>query len=428
MSSSCLRLNPRRKKNSCCAADGLAPAKLANSCPSGRTREHRRYAEAEIVFHSEDLPLAMENARSTAELFMAQIRRHLNAAKCHNNYFHWWYGVRAWATLKYGADHWTMALQGQHDQGAELPPELAPSNSAWRFRFLRVLRSFRALGGAWPSVPVWRYLWLDTRLIVGWADEIKSHNSNARNLLICSPASPLARYLSRLVPLDVEIDESLTPAGAEQIDIPTGRDKIVDAASVAFFEERSPARGRCTYQNILIHVDRANVRSIRKRINATMPRLSHGGTLGVYAQHMTGSANFSWELAQHVNEVLGTDWLGYHVTAKFAGGAVKHGLRRAETRLARYLVPSSFARIPLMIFPIILLPPIAILTTANNLRLRDKLDLCPDFCSSMLLSLTKAVSKTRFAGDAATVTGIFPAGSSSSAPAYDAVLIKNVGA
>jgi hypothetical protein len=147
------------------------------------------------------------------------------------------------------------------------------------------------------------------------------------------------------------------------------------------------------YDNILIHVYRANVRRTREKLETAMKLVQPSGTISVYIQHLNGEfdgSNFSSELAGYVNEVLAADWIGYRITARFAGGRVKRQLRRTEGRLFQYLVPSSILRVPLLIGAVVLWPFIAALTAANNFRLRNRSDLCPEYCSSALLSVTKA--------------------------------------
>ena len=79
------------------------------------------------------------------------------------------------------------------------------------------------------------------------------------------------------------------------------------------------------------------------------------------------------ELAQYVDEVLPANWIGYRLNASFAGGRAKRQLRLAERLLFHYLWPSSALTLPHAAVAVALWPVVAVLTTANNLRMRNAL-------------------------------------------------------
>lgn len=371
------------------------PKQIANQLSQWTTREHRRFAEHDVVFHAGDVPAALTNARHQLAAYMSLLRQYMKKPLTHLHHFYWTSGVQAWALLKFGADtadiqyppelsrdlSWRHSGERRHyDKDAATVPRVGFIRGRgiyelykifYKIRgifyniYLELLGRVRRRAGVLPSVPIWNYLWLDSQLLLSWISSIK-RGSAGRNLLICEETSPLPHSLGKLIALDVEVE--FDPADSKNI----GNEPY--------------------YDNILIHVYRANVRRTREKFEAARKVLTPGGTVSIFIQHLNGEfdgSNFTWELAQYVNAVLAADWIGYRVTARFAGGLLKRRLRRAERRLLQYLIPTSSARVPLLLASVALWPIVAMLTVFNNLRLRSQSNFCPAYCSSALLSITR---------------------------------------
>ncbi len=375
-----LELQAEAQENFMLRCGTSSPRQIANGLSRWTTREHRRFAEKDIVIHADDLPAALADIRAEAAAFMAAVRRNMRRRPwTHIAHFYWVSGVQAWAVRKYGED----------GSPHEFPPELAHQKSRI---YVALLGRVRRLAGALPNVPIWNYLWLDSRLVLNWVAAARSHPPS-RKLLICDAASPLPRALSTLVPLDVWIDRPLSAVG--------------EAA-----QRQRAANAEQLYDNILIHVYRANVRSTREKLNAAMRLARPDGTISIYIEHRHGEldgSNFSLELAQYVNEVLAFNWIGSRVVARFVGGRVRRKLRRIEIRMVQYLMPSSVLQAPLTLAAVLLWPVVAALTAANNWRLRSPSKSCPEYCSSALLSVTR-LQPEREAFPGPGMTGAAPVG------------------
>jgi hypothetical protein len=362
-----LELQAREQENWMLRCGQATPRQIAQELSTWTTAEHRRFAADDLVFHSGDIPAATDNARGGLATFMSQLQAGLSAVPplSHVDHFYWLTSAQAWAALK-----------RFNDPGFSPPPEL---NTTVTARSKRVLRSYfdllaRAdrLAGAMPNVPIWNYQWLDSRFILSWVQAAK--RAAGRNLLICEPTSALAGPLRSMLALDVV-------ASLDQ-----GRE-LVDAADDV---ERS--RAEPLYDHILIHCDRTNIQAVQSLLNWTMKQIKPTGAVAIFIQHANwqfDATDFSTELAVAATQLVPPEWVGYRVTARFASGYSRKVLRTVERVLLRNLMISRLSRLPLAVSAALLWPCVAILTTVNNLRLRNRSEACLPFCSSALLSVER---------------------------------------
>jgi hypothetical protein len=120
--------------------------------------------------------------------------------------------------------------------------------------------------------------------------------------LICDQHSPLATSLHKLASFDVRV----------------GVNDFVANGGGRWRE--SDAEAEQGYDNLLVHVHRANVRQSRTIMESAERYVKPGGTIAIYIEHVNGEtdgSNFSWELAQYVDEVLPANWIGYRLNGQF---------------------------------------------------------------------------------------------------------------
>lgn len=352
-------------------------AGIAKELSSWTTREHRRFASVDVVFHAGDLPPALPRARTALQDFMRSIdARMRRRAKPHKEHYYWASGVEVWCMLR--------ALDSP--EPIALPPELALSDRRrpWLLRIagqgVRRARHHSArlaryplaladwLGIRMPRSVSWDHLWLDRRLALDWATQTGVATAT-RTLLVTSGASLLSRELSRLAPFSVELGAAQMRRG---IDDTTPGSPVLNGS----------------FDAVLMHVFRSNVRQTRNLIEHVVPFVRPGGQIAVFVEHLrseTDPTDFSVELASYILDVLPASWIGQRVRARFAGGRMKRRLRQIDLYLLRRSL-SPTGKLGAFVAAA-LRPAVALATLANNLRLRSPLSACPPYCSSALLSL-----------------------------------------
>ncbi|QCI63170.1 hypothetical protein [Phreatobacter stygius] len=368
------------------------PREIASELSVWTTREHRRFAEVDVLFHAEDLPADLASARTGLSDFMGVMQREMSTTPLdHVDHFYWVFGVQAWASLRFGGNADSdlpleIARRSELSAPSAETTAVAPKGSlVGRTRrvaaslYASMLGRARMLAQRRPNVPIWHYLWLDCRLVLDWLGGV-STRPGQRNLLICSEAGSLASYFSKLPTFDVDL--GLEAWLAESGDAGTG----------------GPTHPDGSYDNVLIHMYRSNVREMRKMLEKAERLIKRDGTLSVYVDHVQSEidpSNFSIELAQYVDQLLPSDWVGYRVSARFAGGATKRRLRLVERRLFRYLWPSSVWRLPLVAAAVLSWFGVAAMMSVSNLRNRNLTKKCPQFCSSFLASFSRPSRQPR---------------------------------
>ena len=309
-----LELQPLAQERQSLRCGAATPSEIAAELSRWATREHRRFAEVDIAFRSGDPPPGLAAVRAQMADFVATVQQRMRTPVSHVHHFYWVFGVQAWASLKYPDERGPpafppelavrtqvvdaapprMAVHGRVRTSPALPPKLAartraadgaPSWTAFlgrvrtslRLSYAGLLGHVRRLAGVVPNVSIWHHLWLDSRLILNWVrTEGRPHQ---RNLLICDQDSPLATSLHKLASFDVRVGVNDFVANAE------GRWRESDAEA---------ERG---YDNLLVHVHRANVRQSRTIMESAERYVKPGGTIALYIEHVNGEtdgSNFSW--------------------------------------------------------------------------------------------------------------------------------------
>jgi hypothetical protein len=326
------------------------------------TREHRRFALKDIVFRTSSPANELPEARAAAERFVEKLHARMKVSKDHIDHHYWVAGVQAWISLKFGL------------RRPVLPPELAevePNRSyRWYSRFLgKMQRHSRAI----PNVPIWSWLWPDSRMLLDWIDQVRS-GPPSRVLLLCSKESPLQDHLPKHFPIGVQI---------------VGPKENIGGLEVVSHKRESALR---QYDQVLIHIYRADILDLRRQIALADQCVGHEGTISIFIEHKNSDyddSNFSHELSQYANRILPLDWLGYKLEARFVGGPTKRRLRQIERLIYRLIWPASMKRFPLMFVGAGAWIGIAGLIALNNLWTHHASSVCPDYCTSALLALSK---------------------------------------
>jgi len=378
-----LELQPAAQESELLRCGASSPTEIAEKLAIWTTREHRLFAEVDIVFHSQDLPRDIDRCRSDFARYFSTLTSLMpNSPVDHVDHRYWTLGIQSWAMLKFA---------GSPDF-AKFPSEISVAKSTpsravepWRIDtlwqrtraglrdgYLAFINRMRIAAGVIPNVPLWSHLWVDSKLILDWAEVVKGQPGK-RNLLISKSTSPLATTLPKLVAFDTCID-------------PEEFAKHVGASKSGLSEDA------IRFDNVLFHFRRDDLRYVQKTIDLAEGCLKPDGKLFLHIWHENADLdqiNFSQELAQFVTSILPKKWLGYRIQARFAGGLMRRRLRRAERVLFRYLLPTSLKRLPQFLMALGLWPFVAVLTAANNLWSSNVSAECPAFCSSALLCMSR---------------------------------------
>ena len=224
------------------------------------------------------------------------------------------------------------------------------------------LRFGRKLKGTYPDVGKWNHAWSDAKLVLDWTAKA-SRGGAGKTLVVGDPGSQLLRFFKK--------------------------SKDVDCMDEAEFSTLLKLDGG-EYSHILVQVNRVDVRRTQLAIERALSLTNSDAEIAISISHPnyeTDAANFTYELAQYVDDILPNGWLELEITALFTGGKIKRRLRLLESGFSAKTLPKSVWQIPTAVFAVLGLPAIAVLTALNNLSLRNPSKACPEFCSSALLVL-----------------------------------------
>jgi hypothetical protein len=378
-----LELQPTEQEKQFLRSGTSTPDEIASDLSRWTTHEHRRFAEVDVVIRSGDIPAELPVEREKLAKFIKVVSGRMEKrARKHEGHFYWISGVQAWASLKYSGTDGKIVLPAELDKQTAIiaagsmlrqVQQLGVSKGISRsigLSYLRFLAFAKGRARAIPYVPFWHHLDLDSRLIRGWLESVRSRGDQ-RNILICGRDSQL--------PVTFE---------DEHFDVHIGINSFLEEENA----RKETALFTPPYDNAILHVERHRIRDAKKTLAKVTGLVKTGGTIALFIEHRNAEidpSDFSVELAQYAEDILPVDWMKYHVTARFAGGLAKRRLRRAEIFLFRYLSPSSVWRIPHLVLAMAAWPMLAALTSLNNLRMRSTLSRCPAYCTSALLSFTK---------------------------------------
>lgn len=365
-----LELQPRAQEQSLLRCGVKSPARIAAELSRWTTAEHRRYAEVDLVFRGGPGGQALSQAKEVARQFMAELRSRMTRWPVpHEGHEYWVSGLQAWASLKFSGQSkivWPPEI---------IDPDIHNTHKQKRAGFIglhqKLLRQVRRYTGDFPDVRIWDHLWLDARLVLDWIRDVAVAKPE-RVLLICNGNSPLAHYLPSRLPVDLQdVVEGLT-------------------------EEASSK----SYNYILIHIYRAQIRQLRNWLDVADRHLSASGQIAVFVEHQNSElegSNFSSEFSQYTEHILPSNWISYRLEGRFVGGRMKRMLRLAERLLYRQLGLFSIQKIPTIVVAAGCWGIWAVFMALYNVLMRRSSSYCPNYCSSAMLSLSRRSSSA--AGD-----------------------------
>lgn len=377
-----LELQPETQEANFLRCGVKSPEAIADELAVWTTREHRRFAEVDTVFHAADLPPALQAVKKEAASFVSAVHARMPAPVDHADHFYWALGVQAWMQLR-------TASAGE---GLKLPPELvwgAPGTGSGDKKYesadrrkRRTLKDYymyamafarRRVYGIKPIVPVWHHDWQDYRLLWQALQEARSDQSR-RHLLIW------------------DAQTWLPPALRDAKNI----DACLGAHDYMYRSNAGSARNRLlradtdesAYDSAIVYMLRRNVRDTRRVIESLPQHLKADAPIVVFIEHANSSddsSNFSVELAQYVHSILPSTWMGYSVSGSFVGGRSKLRLAAYQRGISRALWPLTLKKTPKALAAALAFPVVSGLTAINNVMSRHASPSCPDWCSSAML-------------------------------------------
>lgn len=370
------------------------PVEIAAELEGWTTREHRRFATVDCVFHAGNLPPNLDAERKKFAAFANQVQALLKAPPVDHVYHHYWYnGLQAWAARKFvgtpdqivwppevaqaGPDE-ASGGGGAGAGSATLPPQ---ADVAGKGLWQRLLTVGRRMYGAAPFVPIWRADSLEWRLALDWFN--KHTMAGHRILLVCSEASPLNRLSARFPQIAIArlpgiAGASLRPQGQ-------AADMCYDAVFVHVYPDTLYAVGPC--------------------LDAARAVSGPGTQIGVFIQQTyvdLNPTNFTSAVAYAATGFLPGDWLGRSITATYVGGVFRGWVRLIQLRLIAMLVEQKDGSGMRKILAAVLMPPVALLAAFCNRRARLEAGSAPLYASCVLAEFSAPFNSTDQAPASAT--------------------------
>ncbi len=389
-----------------------SPSEIARELSGWSTEEHRACADFNFVFHSDEVPEETAVVERQADAYIKDLRaRMYGRTKDHAFHYYWVSGVEAWTYLRREGDVYNEDAVDAEAYPAEFYPSPAyeaylsakenhveadhsGNKTIWSFQTLKSklarlrdlgaimltrrfayellvrvgngwIRFGRRLKGEYPAVAAWNSVWPDAKLIRDWIYQKKT-DMHDRTLVVAEARSPLLEFLRK--------------------------EELVDCVNEEDMSKKSERQFEKKYPYVLVQVNRKDIRRTKRMLEYALSAANPDGQIAISIGHPnyeTDAANFTYELAQYVDDILPDAWLDFDVAAKFTGGRWRRELRKLENGLVRQTIPSSIWGVPVAIILIPLLPIVAAMTALNNLRLRTPSKVCPEYCSSALLILRR---------------------------------------
>jgi hypothetical protein len=343
---------------------------IAASLSEWTTKEHRRAAGHEILFHEGDVPPGIETVKSEANAFVKRIAKKLAAPIPHSRHRYWIRGVEAWRNLRksQGLPLSVPELaQGTWERVGKLPPWLFIPRSLeglvhWFWSSAYATRD--VVFGRGVTVTPFHPSWLDFQHLRYVIDSIVSARG-ARVLLVADEPDLLERLVS-------------------------GR------ASTRFANLRTVLNGALStsssngqrYSHALIYLLRRDCRQAKQLAEECNAVLERPGVCHVFIHHLGSEGepgSFSGELMYYINDIVG--WRLGDTACTFVGGFLKHSLHRVIGRLnGLYTRGGLWA--PLRVVPLLALwLPVSFLGILG-LQFRYPRHTFVSFCSSASLRYT----------------------------------------
>ncbi len=299
-------------------------SEIVNSLQYWTTAEHRRAATHDIVFHAGEIPKEIDSAKADARAFVEKIARKLGRPRFHEGHRYWVRGVEAWRNYR--------VSQGLSAAPIELAP-LKSSPFSWLWAFLNFWRRKLREPRKTPFHPYW----LDHYLLSTVIGDILCSN-DARLLIVRENASL--------------VDHLVGPNTAVQFATPLETLKNGPP---------SPRQNSDSYTHVLIYLLRKDCRSAQELVAQCRSKMPPSGTCVLFVHHLYGeteNSNFSWELIQYIEEIIGET--SPNASCTYVGGSLKRTLSKSFRSLTSAYGRFGFLSLPWVVPMMILGAPISL--------------------------------------------------------------------
>lgn len=329
-------------------------ADVAGYLSEWTTREHRRFAKENLVFHAANVPPAIEASFADAESAVQELEQLLPPPRPHAFHPYWVGSLPLWRKEI-----------GQHGGGAN-PPELeaiaeVPVKRTLIGRVFSLARD--VVRGSQGELKIWHAGWMDQRLVERVLHGLKP---DGRALIVANDLPLAAKRLSRRGTID--------------------RMTLRQAFDVA-----NGSQGQGRYDDVLVFLRSEQAAGDSgEHSSALLPLLSADGRLCLIV-HDPGSEFMPASLAEPLLRILaGTfDTCRVQASVEFVDGGLQRRIRLGVRRLGQL-----YLRLGLAWAPVLALGGFALLIASvlNHIRwiIRGDRGDQPDYCGTMLVKVRKA--------------------------------------
>lgn len=371
-----MEMQPSQQETSFLCYGTKSQLEIAEELSGWTTKEHRLYAEHDVIFHAKEIPPFAESTRSEAQRFITDLHGQLRAPNDHADHFYWVRGLEAWFSLRAFSGGGKLpvppelTLPDTSEKALTPPHHRRAVQSSLKGRYAQLAMQFKSLLGSMPYVSIMHPHWIDARMLLEWVRS-QQPGPHGKNLLICEELNPETFRLSQ-------------EFGAETITL----------AGTMTLAKRF--RNGTDYVNILIMIDPSHANSVGRIIHELYQLQSFTNRLTIHIRHRSGDlqGNLSNELARCIADLLPDDWLGYEYTAFSTGGHLKDLLAKSQLRLARILIDFQISRLPKFVLAMALYPITIALTAVHNVWMARRERDCKDYMSSALISMHRLHAAT----------------------------------
>eukprot|EP00752_Nemacystus_decipiens_P000804 g804.t1 len=353
-----------------------APAEIAAGLQQWTTKEHRRFADFDVVFHAEDLPPTFSQARADFAAFHDRLTKRIDQPpRDHADHPYWVLGFQSWWLLKSAeATKPGPAGAAQRIRNQDTPPEMrAPvwlhdwhreipdaagvgPRSLWR-RFVRLMVPAEINA---PFVPIRHLHWLDYAPLRRWTRDV------VRSKASCLFVHEMQAFTTRPIVQQTQSDHC--------------------TLAEAIREARLQPAPR--YSEILIHGYLAAPARTGQALKAAMAMLKPNGRIVLFLENLSDDSvgeGYSNALAVILASAFPMSAEGVLESKMFVGGRTKYGLMRLERKSKRRIHPGPEKRILIRVLFVLFVGALSFATALLNVTHRRGTRDLPARCTSATL-------------------------------------------
>ncbi|MBP5855643.1 hypothetical protein KAJ83_01375 [Marivibrio halodurans] len=371
-----LELQPTDQESESLRWGRLNPRKAIKTLAEWTTREHRAFAEIDVMFKAGDAPESLDKERANFRDFFDRFKSALRSPPREPAYHPYWVlGFQSWWQLRGEGN--VSGTSGSFTPPPTIPsemrapawigkadaddilgrPSLIPKDFTWLKRFL--YPSFERP----PDVSHTHRARTDYEPIRRWIKSMK--HAGTKGLFLHEVSSPITRPLAR-------------QSGAETLAI----DEFI----------RDDITPNQLYSDVLIHVYLSSIGHVGSLLANVSKIVEPNGRITLFIEGSSLNSgvqegNFQHELARFMADTFTIGLMRFDIRTAFAGGHIKHYLtiveRGARTRIS---VRSPLGSLKRPVFYLILAAT-AVLFAVDNIRKKFLRSTKPKYCTSVVLTL-----------------------------------------